>query len=101
MKIFMKTDAGLQKEVKVGFSWTTFFFGALVPLIRGDLKWFAIMLLLSIILGSFTFGIGSIVVGIVFSFKYNAIYTKGLIEKGYKASTEDGLATLKAKNIIA
>lgn len=37
-------NAGV-KQVKVGFSWTTFFFGFFVPLFRGDIKWFLIMLL--------------------------------------------------------
>ncbi len=27
MKIFLKNSAGVTKNVKVGFSWTTFFFG--------------------------------------------------------------------------
>ena len=30
------------KECATGYSWTTFFFGMFVPLIRGDLKWAAI-----------------------------------------------------------
>ena len=42
------------KQVKIGFSWTMFFFGFWVPLFRGDWKWLIIMLLLDII-GLFTF----------------------------------------------
>lgn len=88
-KIVLKNEVGLQKEVKIGFSWTTFFFGCLVPLVRGDVKWAAIMVGISLLVGSFTFGIGAAVVGIVFSFKYNKIYAAGLVEKGYKAVNED------------
>ena len=32
------------RTVKVGWSWPTFFFGFLVPLFRGNLKWVAIIL---------------------------------------------------------
>ncbi len=44
------------KEAPVGFSWTVLFFGAFVPLFRGDWGWFFIMLIANII----TFGIASI-----------------------------------------
>ena len=76
MKVMLKNEAGLSKEVKVGFSWTTFFFGFIPALIRGDLKWAIIMFLLSAVVGSFTFGVGAWVVWIVFSFIYNKIYIK-------------------------
>ena len=66
---------GVQKESYVGFSWTTLFFGPFVPLFRGDIKWFLIMLV-----GLLTFGI----LNLVFSFTYNKIYTSNLVEKGYK-----------------
>ncbi len=100
MKILMIHDSGVTKEVKCGFSWTTFFFGFLVPLIRGDLKWAAILFILSLVLGIPTMGIGGAVCGIVFSFVYNKIYIKELIEKGYKPATEDFKNILVQKNII-
>ena len=76
------------KEVKKGFSWTFFFFGLFVPLIRGDLKWAAIMFVLQAIAGALTFGIGSFVVSLIFAFVYNKIYIKGLMEKGYRPTEE-------------
>lgn len=88
MKIVLKNDAGMVKEVKKGWSWTVFFFGLFVPLIRGDLKWFAIMLAISALVGMFTAGIGSLFVGIVFAAVYNKIYIKDLYEKGYRAADE-------------
>lgn len=102
MIIVMKHDSGVTKEVKYGFSWTTFFFGFLVvPLIRGDLKWAAIMFLIGVVVGAPTFGIGAIVADIVFSFVYNKIYIKELLVKGYKPAEEDSKNILVQNNIIS
>jgi hypothetical protein len=97
----LKNESGLTKEVKVGFSWTTFFFGIFVPLIRGDIKWAAIMLGVALLAGVFTAGIGSFVVMVVFAFKYNELYIKDLIEKGYKPSNEEDADKLHNANIIS
>ncbi len=44
MKVNMKNSVGVIKKVKVGFSWTTFFFGGFVAMFRGQwgevAKWF-------------------------------------------------------------
>ena len=76
MEFVVLEKNGLRKEVKVGFSWTVFFFGLFVPLFRGDLKWAAIMFFGTILLGFATLGIGGAVLGIVMSFVYNKIYIK-------------------------
>ncbi|MCJ7856079.1 DUF2628 domain-containing protein [Lachnospiraceae bacterium NSJ-143] len=83
MKAKLKNDAGIIKEVKVGFSWTVFFFSFFVPLIRGDFKWAAIMFLISLLVGYFGYGLTAFIVGIIFSFMYNKLYTKELLSKGY------------------
>ncbi|MDO4218663.1 MAG: FHA domain-containing protein [Synergistaceae bacterium] len=56
----------------VGFSWTMFFFGFLVPLFRGDIAWFFISLTTTIVGGQF-----------VLCFLYNRIYINSLVAKGY------------------
>lgn len=86
MKVILKNEAGMVKEVKKGFSWTVFFFGVFVPLIRGDMKWAAIMFFSSFLLGVLTFGIGAGIPGIVMCFVYNKIYMKDLYERGYRAA---------------
>lgn len=76
MKRIMKNEIGQVRVVKEGFSWTTLFFGAFVPLCRGDWKWFLIM----IVAAMFTFGLSSV----VFCFLYNKFYINDLLEKGYR-----------------
>ncbi|AWP29407.1 hypothetical protein PVOR_07870 [Paenibacillus vortex V453] len=101
MKIYLKNDAGVTKQVKVGFSWTTLFFAFFPALFRGDLKWAVIMFILSAVFGSFTLGIGAWISGIVFSFVYNKIYIKEMLEKGYRPATEDARVVLESHRIIA
>jgi hypothetical protein len=100
MNITLKNDAGLSKQVKVGFSWTTFFFGFFPALFRGDLKWAAIMFVIALAIGSFTFGFGSWISSIVFAFIYNKIYIKELIEKGYKPADENARRVLEQNEIL-
>ena len=92
MIINLKNNVGMIKSAKVGFSWTTLFFGIFVPLVRGDLKWAAIMLLVLIC----TLGFASI----VFPFIYNKIYITGLIEKGFKPADDFSKMVLRQKGIL-
>lgn len=91
MHIFLQNSAGVTKNVKVGFSWTTLFFGFFPALFRGDLKWAAIMFLISVAVGIFTVGFGAWISGIVFSFVYN----KSTLKSCSKKATV--LQTLKLK----
>jgi len=75
MKIYLRNAAGLVKQVKLGFSWTTFFFGIFVPLFRGDLKWTILFLILLILTSGFAW--------IILPFFYNRMYIKSLLEKGW------------------
>jgi hypothetical protein len=68
---------GQIKEAPVGFSWTTFFFGIFVALIRGDGKWAAIMFFAALL----TFGLS----WLVFPFIYNKLYLKDLLGNGFRA----------------
>jgi len=99
----MRHESGVVKEAKVGFSWTTFFFGLFVPLIRGDLKWTAIMFLLTVLAGAITIpiaGIGATIVGIVFATVYNKLYIKELLLKGFKPLDADSEQALNRAGII-
>lgn len=101
MHVRLINGAGVVKEVKVGFSWTTFFFGFFPALFRGDLKWAAIMFIVAALISVFTLGIGAWIPGIVFSFVYNKIYIKELLEKGYSPSDEHAQSVLRSNGVIA
>ena len=93
MKVFLKNNVGVVKECKVGFSWTTLFFGLFVPLLRGDFKWSAIMFILACL----TFGLS----WLVMPFIYNKKYITSLLEKGYSPASEEDRIELVKKGILA
>lgn len=92
MIVHLKNQAGLIREAKIGFSWTTFFFGAFVPIFRGDWKWFLIQLLVACL----TWGISNL----VFCFIYNKIYIKDLLEKGYVPADDASRTLLIQKGFL-
>ena len=83
---------GQLRTAKVGFSWTTFFFGFLVPIFRGDVKWAVIMFIASLLT--------LFVAQIVLSFTYNGTYIRELLNKGYRPEDEYSRAVLVAKGYI-
>lgn len=76
MIIVANPHTGVQKEVKRGFSWTMLFFGFFVPLLRGDILWTVVSLVLAV----FTSGIS----WLILPFFYNKLYLDGLLNKGFK-----------------
>lgn len=93
MKVTLKQHvSGQLKTVKLGFSWTTLFFGLFVPLLRGDFKWAAIMLVLAII----TCGIS----WLVMPFIYNKKYVQDLLSKGYVPADDTAKSNLAKKGIM-
>ncbi|OXS57644.1 hypothetical protein B1A99_16440 [Cohnella sp. CIP 111063] len=101
MHVQLRNAAGGLKQAKLGFSWTTFFFGFFPALFRGDLKWAAIMFITACAFGVFTLGFGAWVPGIIFSFIYNKMYIKELLEKGYRPADEHAQSALQTRGIIA
>jgi uncharacterized membrane protein (DUF485 family) len=78
------------RRAKIGFSWTTFFFGFFPALFRSDWKWALIIAVLQIVTGTFTFGFSVGIISIIFSFIYNKLYINDLIANGYEpASSTD------------
>lgn len=91
---------GLVKQCPTGCSWTTFLFGIFVPLIRGDIKWAAILFLISLFTALCTAGFGALFVGPIFAYFYNKIFIKSMIEKGYSYSDEATKSYLIQNSIV-
>lgn len=92
-KVRLKNNAGVVKEAKVGFSWTTFFFGGWVAMFRGHwgevAKWF--------FLNPITLGIW----GVVQCWTANKKTIISFLEKGYSPATESDRDLLVKRNIVA
>ena len=94
------STSGLMKTGYVGFSWTTFLFGGFVPLVRGDFKWFIIIVLLTLIIGVPTLGVGGLVVGLIFGFVYNKKHLESMLEKGFVPSDEHSANQIRATGTV-
>ncbi|HSQ89400.1 DUF2628 domain-containing protein [Romboutsia sp.] len=88
----LKNSIGMVKECKIGFSWTTLFFGLFVPLLRGDLKNSAIMAIVGLLTCGFSW--------LVFPFFYNKTYIKGLLLQGFTGAAEADMAILVKEGFI-
>ncbi|GAA7518359.1 hypothetical protein MMM110_06190 [Helicobacter pylori] len=125
--INLKKD-NLIKKGFVGFSWTTLFFGFLVPIIRGDVRW-AIVMFISLCCYYFLVGaiidgmfpdidkipdddliviflvvfLGNIIniVNIIIAFVYNKHYTAKLLEDGHEPADEYSRGILRSRDMIA
>lgn len=84
MFVMLKNDKGVQRKIKKGFSWTTLFFGPLVPLFRGDILGLIVALTLEIIVGVMTAGLGAIAIWLVMPIFYNSWHISRLQKKGWK-----------------
>ena len=92
MIVRLKNDIGMVKEAKIGFSFTTFFFGPFVPALRGDWKSAGLLLVGAII----TSGISTL----VFPFVYNKLYIKELLMKGFLPASDNDRNILVEKGFI-
>lgn len=92
-KVTLKNKAGVVKELKVGFSWTVFFFGGWVAMFRGQwgevAKWW--------LLNPCTLGIW----GICQCFTANKKTIIMYLEKGYEPASETDQSKLQQRQIIA
>ncbi len=101
MKISLINKDGIIKEVKLGFSWTTLFFGIFPALLRKDFKWAMIMLFLSVTINLFAFGLGALLTSSIFAFIYNKIYIKNLLTNGYRPVYTTDREILIKKQLLA
>lgn len=92
MRVTLENPVGVIKSAKVGFSWTTLFFGGLVPLFRGEVgeffKW--------IVFNVCTIGVW----GLIQCFTINKKNVISLLEKGYAPKTDRDRQVLINRGII-
>jgi len=80
----------LIKEVETeGFNWGAFLLGIIWYGIYGVWGKFWLYLFLSILISTFTFGIGFVFLWFVMGFRFNKEYFEFLLEKGYKLQTKN------------
>lgn len=108
MRARLKNTSGQVKEVKLGYSWTVFFFCWFVPLIRGDFRNFLIQFGIA-----FACGLANIIIPIIpviaywgystfyFALNYNKMYTHTLIQKGFTPASETDKQMLISKGYLA
>ena len=89
-------ETGMVKDGFYGFSWTTFFFGFIPALFRGDFITFIGGFIVSLIIAIMTAGLGAIFISIVWAFMYNKYYTRRMVERGYEFAGSDGDNVLAA-----
>ena len=80
MLVQLKNDAGLVRQVKVGFSWTTFFFGGFVFFFRGMSTHGMIWVLLTLVTMGFS--------NLFLMFMINKMTAHYYLEHGYKTVGE-------------
>jgi hypothetical protein len=90
MKVNLKNErTGQVRQRKLGFSWTTFFFGFFPALFRGDWKWALIIFAVGLV----TLGLSTL----VFMFIYNKLHIRDLLENGYEPADEFSANALRSK----
>lgn len=93
----LNQQTGQTKKAKVGFSWTTFFFGFFPAVFREDWKWAAIIFMIEVVVSLPTLGFGFSVIGIIFSFFYNRLYINDLLKNGYEPADDYSKNCLRSK----
>lgn len=94
----MHSRSGLPRTGYYGFSWTSLLFCGVPAILRGDtvmglgicaVGGLAAVVLALVGLGLAGLVIGWFAVGAVWGFSYNRIYTRRLIERGYRLADSD------------
>ena len=81
MKVsFINTNSGINRQVKVGFSWTCFFFGGIPFFFRG-MFWYGLAFLF---LNVITMGLSSVIL----AFLANKLTATYYLDHGYRPDTQ-------------
>jgi hypothetical protein len=83
-KIYQNPSNNYTEKVKEGFNWVVFFFGPLWYLFNGMIGQGITWLLIAILAGAFTLGIGAIIVWVICGTKANKDKEKKYLCAGWK-----------------
>lgn len=99
MEIMLKNEHGVVKQVKIGFSWTVWFFDFLPAIFRKD-AWGVGYILLIDIIALLLIQIHPIffLVDFIAAFTYNRFHAQRLLNAGYKPLNAETLEYLRARN---
>ncbi|MGL5716105.1 MAG: hypothetical protein ACRCX2_24020 [Paraclostridium sp.] len=99
-KVILKNNyTGQIKEKAVGFSGTVFCFGCLPMMCRGNWIDALIYILLTVVVGVCTYGIGTIVLWIAGGVMYNNYEVKRMLKNGWTAIDETNEMILKSNGL--
>ena len=101
MKVILKNRYTKGQIIqKVGFSWTMFFFGALVPIFKADWVGALVMVLINIAVSFLTYGLGLWIVDLIIACFYNKNYIERMLQKGWEPSTQNDVDALHNAGIM-
>ena len=101
MKVILKNRYTKDQIIqKVGFSWTIFFFGALVPIFKADWIGALIMILINIVVSYLTNGLGLGIVNLIIACFYNKNYIQRMLQKGWGPLSQNGVDVLHNAGIM-
>lgn len=92
--VLTKVGTNQKVDVKLGFSWTSLFFGPFVPLLRRDWKWLIVQIIVYDLFLKFLMPFFWIA-WLVFAFMYNELYLRDLLAQKYQALEVDDQNRLK------
>ena len=97
--ILRHKESGILQTAYIGWSWTMLVFGFFVPLFRGDFKWAILMIVIHLVAGGITAGIGTLLTWLIFALFYNKWYSRGLLERGYAPFDADSADILTRRGL--
>lgn len=77
-------ETGIAKNGYYGFSWTSFFWGGFPALLRGDVLYGLLVIVLGVIMGALSMGILGVAAWLVWAVVYNKNYTHRLLREGFE-----------------
>ena len=100
MKVQLRNKFTQQiKEVKLGYSWTTLFWGLFPALFRQDWIGALVIGIINIFVSAFTYGTGLIIIDAIIAAFYNKNYIKRQLMNGWEPANDTSKQSIKMAGI--